>query len=148
MAAGRRAGLLGRMPPERITARVLNMLGVSRTSRQQDVLAALAHLAFGAAAGAAYQPLQNRLPMPAVFKGIAYGSVIWTVSYMGWVPALGLMPPPSRDRPGRPWVMLTAHWVYGGLLALLLQGPGERQAARRRSERSTAKRPITAPTTA
>ena len=35
------------------------------------------------------------------------------------------MPPPERDRPGRPEAMLAAHWVYGGVLAMLLAIAGD-----------------------
>jgi len=129
MAAGRRAGLLGRMPPERITARLLNELGVKRSRQTQDAVATVMHLGFGAAAGALFEPLRAalRLPVPAPLQGAVFGTAVWAVSYMGWVPALGILPPPGRDRPGRPEVMLGAHWVYGVLLGLL----SARQATRR-----------------
>ena len=125
MFAGRRAGLLGRMPPEKITARALNRLRVHRTRGTQDALASLLHLAFGAGAGAAFELARRRarLPLPALIQGLAFGTAVWTVSYAGWVPALGIMQPPQQDRPGRPAVMLAAHWVYGGLLALFAQRP-------------------------
>jgi hypothetical protein len=129
MAAGRRAGLLGRMPPETITAHVLNALGVRRSRETQDALATALHLGFGAAAGAIFEPARAalRLPVHPALQGAAFGTAVWAVSYLGWVPALGILPPPHRDRPGRPEVMLTAHWVYGALLGLL----SARQAARR-----------------
>jgi len=132
MFAGRRAGLLGRMPPEKITARALDRLGVRRTRGTQDALASLLHLAFGAGAGAAFEVGRRRarLPMPAWLQGLAFGTAVWTVSYAGWVPALGIMQPPQRDRPGRPATMLAAHWVYGALLALFASGAVRRRTAR------------------
>lgn len=122
MFAGRRAGLLGRMPPEKITARALDALGVHRSRRGQDVAASVMHLAFGAGAGAVFEPARRalRLPVPAALQGAVFGTAVWAVSYMGWVPALGIMPPPERDRPGRPAIMLAAHWVYGAGLGFLL----------------------------
>ncbi|HEX6547421.1 MAG TPA: DUF6789 family protein [Candidatus Dormibacteraeota bacterium] len=118
MFAARRAGLLGRMPPERITARALNRLGISRTRTQQDMMASALHIGFGAGAGALFMPLAARAPVNRVLLGLLYGTAVWAVSYMGWVPALGIMAPPSKDRPGRPQTMLAAHWVYGALLGL------------------------------
>ena len=122
MFAGRRSGLLGRMPPEKITAHALDRLGIARSRETQDVLASILHIGFGAGAGAAFEPLRRaaRLPLPAAVQGAAFGTFVWAVSYAGWVPALGIMAPPDRDRPGRPAVMLAAHWVYGALLGLLL----------------------------
>jgi hypothetical protein len=54
----------------------------------------------------------------AGLAGAVFGSMVWAASYMGWVPALGIMPPAHRDRPDRPWSMLTAHWIYGATLGL------------------------------
>ena len=51
--------------------------------------------------------------------GALYATGIWLVSYQGWVPALGIMPPASRDRRGRVATMLVAHWVYGAVLGVL-----------------------------
>ncbi|OLE21378.1 MAG: hypothetical protein AUG49_22185 [Catenulispora sp. 13_1_20CM_3_70_7] len=132
MLAGRRAGLLGKMPPEKITAHLLDRLGLRHDRETQDLLATLLHVGFGALAGAGFEVARRRLrpPLPRLLQGLAFGTAVWTVSYAGWVPALGIMAPPNRDRPGRPAVMLAAHWVYGALLALL-SGP-QNPAARRR----------------
>jgi hypothetical protein len=48
--------------------------------------------------------------------GIAYGTAIWATGYLGWVPALELMPPGPDDRRQRPLVMVVAHWLYGAVL--------------------------------
>lgn len=55
-------------------------------------------------------------PLNRGLLGVIYGSLIWFVSYKGWVPALGIMPPPERDRLSRPESMLVAHLVYGWTL--------------------------------
>ena len=65
--------------------------------------------------------------------GMAYGVAIWGISYMGWVPALGIMPPADRDRRDRQAVMLAGHLIYGTALALLITdrlppSPSERQS--------------------
>lgn len=119
MVGARRAGVMGAMPPEKITARFLNRLGVRRSRRQQDAAATVMHFAFGALGGALFGPSRGRGPLPPVLRGVLFGSAVWFVSYQGWVPGLGIMPPPGRDRPGRPQAMLAAHWVYGAVLGLL-----------------------------
>jgi len=43
------------------------------------------------------------------------------VNYAGWIPKVGIMPPPSRDRMGRPTSMILAHVVYGATLAAILK---------------------------
>ena len=125
MFAARRAGLLGRMPPERITSHVLDRFRISRSRESQDLLAAILHIGFGGAAGAVFGVARRRVPVPGpgVLQGVVFGTAVWAVSYLGWVPALGIMPPPSRDRPGRPETMVAAHWLYGALLALLTDRP-------------------------
>jgi hypothetical protein len=76
-----------------------------------------AHFAFGAAAGALYgsvkTPLRDRYP---VGSGIAYGLLVWGVSYLGWVPSAGLMTPASRQPARRNAMMIGAHVVWGAAL--------------------------------
>ena len=122
MFAAKRAGLMGDMPPEKITAHALDKLGVDRDPAVQDALASALHIGFGAAAGALFGVVEDRLepPGPGVLKGLAYGTVIWGLSYAGWVPAVGIMARPDHDRPGRPQSMLAAHWVFGIVLVAIL----------------------------
>jgi len=128
MIGAKRAGFVGDMPPEKITATMLRRAGIAHSRGEQDAVAAFLHFGFGAAAGAAFgviapKPLMVRLP-----AGLAYGAAIWGVSYMGWVPALGIMPPAERDRRDRQTVMLAAHLVYGTALAVMI-GPRVREAS-------------------
>jgi len=120
MLAAKAAGLLGSLPPEKITAYLLDRAGIRQSRKTQFVLASFNHFVFGAGGGAvfgvAHLVLPRTLSLPL---GLAFGSGIWALSYGGWIPALGIMPPPSRDRPGRPPAMLAAHLVYGGVLGAI-----------------------------
>jgi hypothetical protein len=84
-------------------------------------LSVINHFAFGMGAGALYVWGQGRLAFPgaAVARGIGFGLLVWGASYFGWVPALGIMPPAHRDRPGRAKMMAAAHVVYGAVLGRL-----------------------------
>ena len=119
MFGARQLGLMGGMPPEKITAKFLNRAGVRRSAGQQDALATLLHFGFGAAAGAGFGLVAPRRVIVRVPAGMAYGAAIWGVSYLGWVPALGIMAPADRDRADRQVVMLTGHLIYGATLGLL-----------------------------
>jgi hypothetical protein len=119
MLGARKLGITGGLPPEKITSRLLNRAGVARTAKQQDAMATLLHFGFGAGAGAAFGVVAKRVPVPSIPLGMAYGTAIWGVSYMGWVPMLGLMPPAHRDRRGRQVVMLAGHLVFGAALGAL-----------------------------
>jgi hypothetical protein len=72
-----------------------------------------------------------RNPDPIVAQGsggigvvavIGFASVVWFLSYQGWVPALQFMPPASRDDPGRVAAMVVAHLFYGAALGGTLSG--------------------------
>lgn len=126
MLGAKRAGLTGELPPERITRRAIDAVSAEPLDdHTEDAIAAVAHLGFGAGAGALFGLLTTpkvaarRSPAIAALTGMLYATGIWLVSYQGWVPALGLMPPASGDRRGRVVTMLAAHWVYGAALGTL-----------------------------
>jgi hypothetical protein len=117
MLAAGRAGMMGRQPPEAIVRQAGALTATEPHGRLADALAAVAHLGFGAATGAAYALLpRSRRP---VLQGVAVGTAVYAVSYAGWVPALGALPRADRDRPPRQAAMLAAHVVYGAVLGAL-----------------------------
>ena len=124
MLGAQRAGLMGELPPKKVTEASLDAVGMTEhvDERATNVLTAAAHFGFGAAAGALFAVVRRWLPVavPAGALGVVYGTLVWAVSYFGWVPALGIMPAPQDDRPGRPQSMLVAHWVYGGTLGTIM----------------------------
>jgi hypothetical protein len=122
MLAAQRAGWLGEMPPRKITRFALRRARAGDTPRRtKSALATLAHLAFGATGGSVFESSRARWGRggygPVV--GAAFGAAIWLVSYAGWVPALGILPPPQHDRAGRQAGILAAHLVYGAVLGAL-----------------------------
>lgn len=130
MYVAQRVGLLGRSPPRHIVEHALARLGVRRkvSPTGRAILSAFAHLAFGASQGALYALGQDvvsagrrRPSAPSPVSGIPFALAIWAASYAGWIPALGILPEPSRDRPGRPSSMVLAHIVYGAALSNVLK---------------------------
>jgi uncharacterized membrane protein YagU involved in acid resistance len=119
MLAARRLGITGTLPPEKITSKMLRRHGIRADAGQQDAIALGLHFAFGAAAGGAFGVIARRVPVPSVPLGIAYGTAIWGVSYMGWLPSVGLMPRADHDQRGRQAVMLAGHLVFGATLGVL-----------------------------
>lgn len=117
MLAAGRAGLLGRQPPEAIVRRAGSLAGAEPQGRTADLLACLAHVGFGAVTGAAHALLPpTRRP---VARAVLVSLGVYAVSYAGWVPAVGALPPPRQDRSDRQAVMAAAHAVYGAVLGAL-----------------------------
>jgi hypothetical protein len=77
-----------------------------------------AHYAYGAATGALIAALAPRPSMPA---GAAAGTAIWAASYLGWIPAAGLLKPATQHPARRNGMMIAAHLVWGAALALTLK---------------------------
>lgn len=109
-----KTGVMEQEPPRVI---VETLLPVRPRSTLTNTLAVVAHVGYGAGAGALFAALPGRWPH-GVRLGVGYGLAVWALGYEGWLPAAGVLPPAHRDRPGRAVTMLAAHVVYGGALAL------------------------------
>jgi hypothetical protein len=120
LMGAKQLGYVGEMPPEKITATALKRSGINASREHQDALSTALHFAFGSASGALFGVIAPKRLIARLPLGMAYGAGIWGVSYMGWVPAFGIMPHASRDRRDRQIVMLAGHLVYGTALALLV----------------------------
>ena len=110
------------LPPAKITDRLLQAVGVEEEVPEpvQTGLTLVNHLGYGAAVGAAYEGMNASDAPPSLGSGIAYGLGIWTGSYLGWLPAMGLHRPATRDSLERNLLMIGAHVVWGaGLIAAL-----------------------------
>ena len=101
------------VPPRLITERWLDRDHSEPAIRAWTLIN---HFGFGAVAGSLYSGLGFDKRKPAV-AGPAFGIAVWTASYLGWVPALGLMPPATRQPAERNAMMIGAHFVWGAALA-------------------------------
>ena len=134
---GRAAGLLRNPPPRQITARVEERAGVrERLPRTAFTVSwLLAHVGYGAVSGAMYSSLRPIILAPSSVAGVIYGLVVWSVSYLGLMPSLGLYPAPAQDTRSRTAIMIVAHVVYGVTTAVVERWlsalPGDRVDDRR-----------------
>jgi hypothetical protein len=78
---------------------------------------ARAALVGGAAAGRGRDEVSDLL-----IGGAALGLAVWAVGYLGWLPAFGLMPPVTRQRPAQVAAPVAAHVLYGIVTAAAYQG--------------------------
>jgi len=111
------------LPPRQVTMGVAEAVGVAEevpAPEDQAELTLAAHLAYGAAAGAAFGAIAGRSNLEPEVEGIAYGLVVWTASYVGWLPAVGLMPPVQEQPARRSALMIAAHVVWGAAVGTLV----------------------------
>lgn len=139
MLAAQRAGLTGRLPPQRISDWLARQMPPSARPVGEDrqALAGISHFLFGASAGALYGLATSGLRRVWISAalGVVYGTAVYLVSYLGWLPALNIMPPATEDRPGRVATMLSGHWIYGGLLGVLVAVGRRRQRMQQQVKR-------------
>ncbi|MEX2141367.1 MAG: DUF6789 family protein [Pirellulales bacterium] len=107
------------LPPEQITenlAKRAELEGVGE--RKKKVASWLAHFGYGATTGAIYGLVAERVRAPAALKGAAYGLGIWAASYLGWLPAAGILPPATRQSRRRNVSLVAAHVIWGATTGL------------------------------
>jgi len=111
------------LPPRQITEEISERVGVNETmdEPEQQTVTLAAHFAYGALAGMLFIPLARMFPMAGVPRGMLYGLLVWSASYLGWLPAAGILPPATREPVGRNFVMIAAHLVWGTILALVFR---------------------------
>ena len=69
-----------------------------------------AHFAYGAGCGALLAALNPRM---RPLTGAAAGGAIWLASYMGWIPAAGILKPATGHPARRNALMIAAHFAWG-----------------------------------
>lgn len=78
----------------------------------QTVLGQSLALGYGLTAGAAYASLRSK-PGNVITEGAALGVAVWAAGYLGWLPALGLMKPVSKQRPAEVIGPIVRHAAFG-----------------------------------
>jgi hypothetical protein len=58
--------------------------------------------------------------MGHLMRGIFFGLVVWAGSYLGWVPAAGILPPATEAPARRNALMIGSHFLWGILIALFM----------------------------
>src|SRR5947209_1270535 len=102
-----------RLPePERypLTPREIVDAAVAPPAAAAPDLTLVAHFLYGAGCGAL---LAAANPRPGRLGGAAAGGAVWLASYMGWIPALGILKPATRHPLRRDALMLGVHFVWG-----------------------------------
>lgn len=112
------------LPPRELTERAAEEAGIADDLDEPALQAAtlVSHFGFGAVTGALYVPLLLHRRIPPVASGSGYALGVWALSYLGWVPALGLLRPATSHPRRRNALMLAVHVVWGSALGLVADG--------------------------
>lgn len=111
------------LPPRIITNQLRRRWGSKRPFRQtgETALTLFLHFLFGALAGSVYGALKDQVPARPYVKGIAAGLIVWSGSYLGWIPAARIMPAATEQPWRRNLLMVAAHVVWGVALEWVTQ---------------------------
>lgn len=107
------------LPPKEVTDEALHAIGLDELeNKHPNKVTVAAHFSYGAAVGALY-PLLQSLPLPTLVSGMLYGLIVWGTSYLGVLPALGLIEPVDERPRDRNLLMIIAHLVWGASLSAI-----------------------------
>ncbi len=111
------------LPPSEITAELTDDAGVSEQlePEQHVALTLVNHFAYGAGVGSIYGALANKLPLSPMINGIGFGLGVWAVSYLGLLPAMGILRPATEHPARRNVLMIVAHVVWGSVTGLVVE---------------------------
>jgi uncharacterized membrane protein YagU involved in acid resistance len=111
------------LPPRQVAEGLAEAAGVNEHMDEDDREAATwaSHFAYGAACGAAYGALAGGLKKHGALAGAGFGVAVWAGSYLGWLPAAGIIRPATEHPPRRNALMITAHVVWGLTAGLVLE---------------------------
>lgn len=111
------------LPPREITMKLARKTGLEQhmSGEAKSAATLVAHFAYGAATGAVYGAMSERLPLPAVCKGVGCGLLVWTGSYLGLLPSTGILHFATDHPARRNLLMIGAHVVWGAALGMVTQ---------------------------
>jgi putative membrane protein len=107
------------LPPREIAGVVLERAGLAGSSAEKDAAALVAHFAYGGAAGGLYGMIPAARLREPVHAGVMVGLLVWSLSYFGLLPALGILRSATGHPIRRNALMLGAHFVWGTCLCAL-----------------------------
>ena len=108
------------LPPRQITEETMQQLGLRKyVSKEAELwISIAAHLAYGAGAGALFAAIERKAEIKPLAAGAGFGVILWFASYMGLMPAMGILKPATKHPLRRSALMIVAHIVWGTATAI------------------------------
>ena len=104
------------LPPRQVTEGRAETAGVNEQLGDEERKAAtwVSHFAYGTACGALYGAVSGEsLDGHPLLAGVGFGLAVWAGSYLGWLPAAGILSPATEHPARRNALMIAAHVVWG-----------------------------------
>jgi hypothetical protein len=108
------------LPPRQVTEGLAEKAGVNERLDEEEREAAtwVSHFAYGATCGALYGAVSGeKTDEHALLAGVGFGLAVWAGSYLGWLPAAGIISPATEHPARRTALMIAAHAVWGATTA-------------------------------
>ena len=112
------------LPPRQVTEGLAQKAGVDEQFDEEEKEAAtwVSHFAYGAACGALYGAVTGeRAGAHPALAGVGFGLAVWAGSYLGWLPAAGIISPATEHPARRNALMIAAHVVWGATTGVALE---------------------------
>lgn len=111
------------LPPRQITEDVTERVGIKDRLTEPELvgLTTFSHFGYGAFFGWIYALFEHRLSLHSSLKGALTGVALWIASYLGWLPAMGILSPATRHPWRRNLLMIVAHVVWGVTLGEVMR---------------------------
>jgi hypothetical protein len=109
------------LPPRQVTEGLAEKAGVNEQLDEEEREAAtwVSHFAYGATCGALYGAVSGeKIDEHALLAGVGFGLAVWAGSYLGWLPAAGIISPATEHPARRTALMIAAHAVWGATTAV------------------------------
>jgi uncharacterized membrane protein YagU involved in acid resistance len=118
------------LPPKEIITSIAAKAGAAEDlgEPERSALSLAAHFGYGAMTGALYAPLSEKIPLSGAAGGIGYGLFVWAGSYLGLLPATGILTPATEHPAHRNAIMIAAHVIWGAALGMLLERGGKQKS--------------------
>lgn len=111
----------GELEPKEVAENVEETVGIRDylPKRAFEASWIMLHFGYGSTSGVAYAVAEglSRLDRPALV-GASFGMLLWAIGYCGWLPLLGLYPPPTQVPNRKVAANILAHLTYGTATAM------------------------------